>query len=373
VKSISVTKTPLVPSNSTIYERLKAHFSGDRLGIYKRVGLWGYGVVVALVLVAMIYLLVTAAPTVEVRSQADVPFSEASEDSSRTIMPPEISQIDDRQTQATLVSSKNSLTMPISDIDTSLPLRSSEPAWRSNAAKWHKGRRNHIAIVIDDLGLDQDVSKKLALFEGPLTLSFLPYAENLPQQTAMLRQNGHELLVHLPMEPKDMAADPGPNALLSSIDFAEFERRIRWNLGRFEGFVGINNHMGSALTENAGLMVRVMVQLRKDGYLFLDSMTSPNSVGTRAAEATGVPHLERDVFLDNDRNIKAILAQLDRTEKIAQQRGYAIAIGHPYRETLKALQFWTAKLDKETFDLVPLSQLIAAIDAKEKLAAAQQQ
>ncbi|MBV1887509.1 MAG: divergent polysaccharide deacetylase family protein, partial [Parvibaculaceae bacterium] len=149
--------------------------------------------------------------------------------------------------------------------------------------------------------------------------------------------------------------------------------RVEWNLSQFGGFVGINNHMGSSLTENPGLMVRVMVHLRKKGYLFLDSLTSPKSVGARAAIATGVPYIERDVFLDNDRTIAAILAQLEKTERIAKKRGYAVAIGHPYAETMKALQFWTAKLDKRTFTLVPISQLVAAQNQSETLAQALEQ
>jgi hypothetical protein len=282
-------------------------------------------------------------------------------------------QIADDDILAVLNTPAGFLSVPISNLEVLLPAPTiADPAWQTNAADWRSSGQKHIAIVIDDLGLDEDMSKQLALVEGPLTLAFLPYAEHLSRQTEMVRRSGHELLVHLPMEPKNADADPGPNALLSTVDFAEFERRIDWNLTRFKGFVGINNHMGSSLTENPGLMVRLMVQLKKNGYLFLDSLTSPASVGKRAAIATGVPHIERDIFLDNERTITAILAQLDKTEKIARMRGYAIAIGHPYPETMKALQFWSAKLDRKTFNLVPISQLVAAQMSIEKLAEARE-
>jgi len=338
-------KTP-----SSVLSRIKEILSNGPVVTYKKVAIAAYGLVVAAVLFSMIYLL-----GVSNDEQLDR----------------EAPLISDEELLAVLRVPDGAVSVPISNLEELLPPMASEPAWRSYAASWRGADKNRIAIVIDDLGLDQDMSRQLALIEGPLTLAFLPYAERLPEQAEMVRRGGHELLVHLPMEPKNDKADPGPNALLSTVDYAEFERRIDWNLTRFKGFVGINNHMGSSLTENPGLMVRLMVQLRKNGYLFLDSLTSPNSVGERAAAATGVPHIERDIFLDNERNITAILAQLYRTERIAKKRGYAIAIGHPYPETMKALQFWAAKLDQTKFSLVPISQLVAARTASEKLAESQ--
>ncbi|MBL4639979.1 MAG: divergent polysaccharide deacetylase family protein [Kordiimonadaceae bacterium] len=254
--------------------------------------------------------------------------------------------------------------VPIEDIDTILPLEPDKPAWQQHAAAWNgQSPYGRIAIVIDDVGLSYDISMSMADMVGPLTLSFLPYAERLPEQTNVLKNAGHELMVHMPMEPKLENADPGPNALLSSLAADEFERRILWNLGRFGGFVGINNHMGSYLTEQPGLMVRVMTHLRRGGYLFLDSLTSPKSVAGRAARATGVPTVSRDIFLDNERTMQAILSQLTRTEEIAKIKGYAIAIGHPYPETLKALNFWSANLADKGFILVPLSQIVAETEA----------
>jgi len=313
---------------------------------YKKVALWGYGLLVGTVLVGMVYALSVSDNKLD--KQAPI--------------------ISDEEILAVLNAPSGSVSVPISNLEEILPSAESEPAWISHAATWQPTSKKRIAIIIDDLGLDIDKSRQLTQIKGPLTLAFLPYAERLPEQAEMARRSGHELLVHLPMEPKNGNADPGPNALLSTVDEVEFERRLDWNLNRFEGFVGINNHMGSALTENPGLMVRLMVYLRKKGYLFLDSLTSPNSVGERAAIATGVPHIKRDIFLDNERTMTAILAQLYKTERIAKKRGYAIAIGHPYPETMKALQFWSAKLDQRKFTLVPLSQLVAAQNLAERLA-----
>ncbi len=249
--------------------------------------------------------------------------------------------------------------IPIQELDNAMPIPR-EPAWRLNAVlSSETGKQPVVAVVIDDLGLSEEASLLLAQMQGPYTLAYLPYADNLPDQTALVRAAGHELMVHLPMQPKNDEADPGANALLSSLSQEEFDRRVNWNLSRFQGYVGINNHMGSELTEDAGAMVRVMVKLREGGHLFLDSLTSPKSVGVRAAKATGVPYIARDIFLDNIREASAIEEQLQKLERIARMRGYAIAIGHPYDITLETLTKWEETLKDKEISLVPLSEIVS--------------
>ena len=238
-----------------------------------------------------------------------------------------------------------------------------DPAWRLYAAAWPVATEPMLAIVIDDLGLSGEATMMLAEMPGPYTLSYLPYADDLAAQTKLIRRAGHELMVHLPMQPKNDDVDPGANALLVDLSAEEFARRLDWNLHQFEGFVGVNNHMGSRLTEDASAMVRVMVRLKQGGHLFLDSLTSPNSVGVRAAKATGVPYIARDIFLDNVREEGPILEQLAKAERIARLRGYAIAIGHPYDVTLVTLEKWRKTLKKKGIILVPLSQIVAGQEA----------
>ncbi|TNE65886.1 MAG: divergent polysaccharide deacetylase family protein [Alphaproteobacteria bacterium] len=259
----------------------------------------------------------------------------------------------------------------VQDIEHLLPKPQKDPAWVQYAAHWVVSGDPKIAIVIDDLGLSGEATDRLAGMQGPYTLAFLPYAEDLPAQTRRVRAAGHELMVHMPMQPESTDADPGTNALLSGLTTAEFDRRLDWNLTRFEGFVGINNHMGSLLTAQPAPMVRVMVHLKKNGLLFLDSLTSPRSVAASAAHTAGVPTIARDVFLDNVRDEKPIMEQLAKTEEIARVRGWSVAIGHPYPETLEALTKWRKGLKRRHFVLVPLSQLVADLKAQEMHAANQ--
>ncbi|SDD63998.1 divergent polysaccharide deacetylase family protein [Kordiimonas lacus] len=255
------------------------------------------------------------------------------------------------------------VTVPIKDLEKLLPEKV-DPAWRQYAVAWQETTLPRIAIVIDDLGLSYQATEDLAEMTGPYTLAYLPYAEQLAYQTGRVRAAGHELMVHLPMQPKGDVADPGTNALLQGLAPEEFERRLNWNLSRFDGFVGVNNHMGSLLTEDAGHMVQIMAHLKADGWLFLDSLTSPKSVGISAARALGVPTIARDVFLDNVQQRDAIEVQLRKAERIARVRGYAIAIGHPYPVTLETLKDWQKTLAAKGIALVPVSQLVGALEAK---------
>jgi uncharacterized protein len=215
-----------------------------------------------------------------------------------------------------------------------------------------------IAIVIDDLGLNRRQTAAVADLPGPLTLAFIPYADDLDSQTESAHAQGHEIFLHLPMEPLDPGKDPGPNALLESLTPDELALRLRENLDRFSGYVGVNNHMGSRLTQDADAMAIVMAELKRRGLMFLDSMTIAGSVAHLMADELGVPSAQRDIFLDNEPEVAAILTQLAALEAVADRRGYAIAIGHPYGATVTALAQWIPDALARGYRIVPVSQII---------------
>jgi hypothetical protein len=125
-----------------------------------------------------------------------------------------------------------------------------------------------IAIVIDDLGVDQKRTRNVIALKGPLTMAFLPYGYNLRALTKNALSLGHELIVHLPMQPTVSDANPGPNALLHPLDEDEIRSRLVWNLSQFDGFVGINNHMGSDFTtwDEGMLVVLKEIKVLGDGW-----------------------------------------------------------------------------------------------------------
>jgi polysaccharide deacetylase 2 family uncharacterized protein YibQ len=227
------------------------------------------------------------------------------------------------------------------------------------------GNRPLVAVVLDDLGLDRARTAEAIRLQGPLTLSFMTYASELGQQTEAARDAGHELFLHVPMEAIDRHADPGPHALFTSQSRDEILDRLRWALGRFDGFVGINNHMGSKFTSDAHSMAPVMEELRARGLVFLDSRTSPASSGIRLAIAYGVPHAARDVFLDDDQTPAAIARRLARVEQVAGRHGSAIAIGHPHDTTITVLRTWLPRVEGKGLALVPVSAVVRRRMAEE--------
>jgi len=214
-----------------------------------------------------------------------------------------------------------------------------------------------IAIVIDDLGIDQKRTRNAIALKGPLTMAFLPYGYNLRALTKDALNAGHELIVHLPMQPTTADTDPGPNALMHHLDEDEIRSRLAWNLSQFDGFVGINNHMGSEFTTWDEGMSVVLKEIKARGLLYLDSLTSPRSVAKTVARREGLSIMVRDIFLDNEPDEARIKAQLLELEKISRQRGYAIGIGHPYDATVSVLSQWLGTLTDRGFTLVPLSKV----------------
>lgn len=233
--------------------------------------------------------------------------------------------------------------------------------WAQYAAKFQPaaGTENQpkVIIIIDDVGLSKKYSNSVVNLPAPLTLAYLPYAKNLPEQTKMARDNGHELLIHTPMEPMG-ENDPGPMALLTSMSEADIKANMNKIFTSFEGYVGINNHMGSRFTQDTEKMTIVMEMLKDRGLIFVDSKTSAKSVAADLAQKTGLYYAQRDVFLDHDPSLDAVKSSLERLEGKARKNGYAIAIGHPKKETVQALQEWIPTLQDKGLTLAPLSAVV---------------
>ncbi len=224
-----------------------------------------------------------------------------------------------------------------------------------------------LAIVIDDLGRDPADLTALGRLGVPITYAVLPFEEHTPEVVAELRRQGVEILLHLPMEAQG-GNDPGPGALLYGMAADELERRTAAALAAVPGATGVNNHMGSRLSADEGSMRAILGVLADRNLFFLDSRTSAKSVGYRLASALGVPAAERQVFLDSDPKPELIRGQFARLLDVARQRGSAIAIGHPFAETLAALAEEVPRAKAAGYQFVPVSYLL---DRPSDLAAAE--
>jgi polysaccharide deacetylase 2 family uncharacterized protein YibQ len=238
------------------------------------------------------------------------------------------------------------------------------PPWQKNAVATPPQSGPQVAIVIDDAGLDHPRTAKAIALPAPLTISFLTYGEGLEQQVRAASAAGHELMVHVAMQPRSKKENPGPDVLLRDAPPEEVMGRLNKMLGRFNGYVGINNHMGSLFTADERSMELVVGELKRRGLLFLDSRTGSDSVGAKVAREQGVPYAERDVFLDNTPTVPEVMKQLAELERIARAKGAAVAIGHPHDGTIAAMQQWIPQAKARGLVFVPVSAIVRENVAK---------
>ncbi|MCD8562606.1 MAG: divergent polysaccharide deacetylase family protein [Alphaproteobacteria bacterium] len=228
------------------------------------------------------------------------------------------------------------------------------------------GHGGKIALIIDDMGMTAGRDRAVVALSGPITLAYLPYAPDVAKQAQEAKAKGHELLIHTPMEPLNGRLDMGPIGLREGMSEAEFKAVLRDKVfPAFKGYIGINNHMGSRLTQDPKAMAWVMEELKSRGLAFVDSVTIPSSVAADIAQEEGVPFAMREVFLDHDESAKAVWKQLGEVERRARREGYVVAIGHPRPETIKALQKWVPELKERGFELVPVSHVLTTPHTEE--------
>jgi hypothetical protein len=213
-----------------------------------------------------------------------------------------------------------------------------------------------LIIIFDDVGLDAKAFEAIMAMPGPVTLSFLPYAKNVQPLVDRARARGDDVMLHLPMEAAG-AADPGPFALTTAMTGDRLFSTLIANLDRFEGYVGVNNHMGSRFTRDEAAMKRVLAVLDRRDLFFVDSLTTDSSAAKRAGEAVGADVFVRDVFLDAESGKETVRRQLALAERIAIDTGYAIAICHPRRDTLEVIGPWLTSATARGFRLDVVSSL----------------
>ena len=162
----------------------------------------------------------------------------------------------------------------------------------------------------------------------------------------------------MPMEPSGSVADPGPNALLTTLREDELMRRFRWGLSRFDGYVGVSNHMGSRFMARAELVRPILDEIDDRGLLFLDSWTRADTAGTELARDMGLPNTRRDVFLDNEQTVDFVTNRLAQLEAIARKKGFSVGLGHPHPVTLEVLERWIPRARDRGVTLVPISTVV---------------
>ena len=220
-----------------------------------------------------------------------------------------------------------------------------------------------VAIIIDDLGYNYQASLQVISIKAPLTLAILPFYTFSRAVAEKAHAMGHEILLHVPMEPKNGTTNNGnhntPQDVLSvSMNNLSIINQVIKSIDAVPYIVGVNNHMGSRFTEDGHRMRVVFEQLRQRGLFFIDSLTSQNSAGCKLAKQMGIKTAARDVFLDNEESYLATVNQLEKLAMLALTRGTAVGIGHPHPSTIDALNTMIPAMVKRGVQIVPVSRLI---------------
>ncbi|RLE34154.1 MAG: hypothetical protein DRJ61_05750 [Acidobacteria bacterium] len=219
------------------------------------------------------------------------------------------------------------------------------------------GARGKLVILLDDGGQKMALVPRVAALPPAVGVAVLPFLPSSSETAVTLHKAGHEVWLHLPMEPNGYPANkPGPGAVFVSMAEDEVRMTVHSALNNVPHAVGMNNHMGSRATADLRLMTWVMQEIKGRGIAFIDSRTTRETVAETAARVQGIKTGRRNVFLDNDRSAEAIRRQLDEAVYRALMNGQAISIGHMVPVTVGVLEAELPGLEDRGITLVPPTQ-----------------
>lgn len=219
-------------------------------------------------------------------------------------------------------------------------------------------KKPRIAIIFDDMGYDMEVADQLIGLDAALTFSMLPFGPFQQAISEKAHARNREIMLHLPMEPHQYPKiDPGPGALLTSMTPNQITWQLSEDLQEVPYAKGVNNHMGSKMTERSDQMRQIFITLKKEGFYFVDSRTTKDSRCKPSADLLQLPFAQRDVFLDHIQTEEAVHKQIKRLIHKALKNGTALGIGHPHPLTYKVLKAELGYI-KDNVEIVPASELI---------------
>ena len=212
-----------------------------------------------------------------------------------------------------------------------------------------------VAIIIDDIGYRATDSQALTL-PGNISYSILPHTPYGQELAYQAQADNKDVLLHIPMEATN-GKKLGPGALTSDMNARHIYQKLQQAFNEIPFAKGINNHMGSKLTQMPYPMSVVMRYLKQHNLIFVDSLTTPKSKAGKIARDHGVLTQHREVFLDNQLDESYIKKQFKQLIKLAHQNPNVIAIAHPHPETIKALKKLIPLLKQENIELVSISAI----------------
>jgi polysaccharide deacetylase 2 family uncharacterized protein YibQ len=218
--------------------------------------------------------------------------------------------------------------------------------------------QSRIALIIDDIGVAFCHARPFLELGIPMTFAVLPRLAKTHNLALQIHNQGHEIMLHQPMEPFQSDIDPGPGALYVGDGINRIVETMEENISRVPYAVGVNNHMGSRFTACQREMSEVLEVIKSKHLFFVDSLTTNRSKAYKTAKTLEVTTARRDIFLDHRLEESAILSQLHKLKRIAMKYGHAIGIGHPFPETARALKVFLSDNDPPDLSFVHMSRVM---------------
>ena len=215
-----------------------------------------------------------------------------------------------------------------------------------------------LALIIDDIGASLFHAKPFLELNVPITFAILPRLPKSEESAFLIHNEGHEIMLHQPMEPRDRGLSPGPGALYVGDEPNKISHIMEENISAVPFATGMNNHMGSRFTASPKEMLETLQVVKERGLFFVDSLTAGDSKGYKTAKTLHLPTTSRDVFLDNKVEESAILRQLHQLKGVALKQGYAVGIGHPFIQTARAIRYFLKEIKDAELEWVYMSDVL---------------
>jgi len=215
------------------------------------------------------------------------------------------------------------------------------------------------AIIIDDFGNHTKTAYAFFDLEGPLNCTFLPKRPFTKKSIELAKEKGHQIMLHLPMEPyRAHITNPGNLAIWTYMTDEEIRKTVVEALNSVPGAVGADNHMGSKAMEDERVLTAVLKVFKEQNLFFIDSETTAKTVLNKVARNLGVKTRANRVFLDNKKELSYVIGRIRLLGDVAIRNGEVIGIGHVNTVTALALQVGIPLLKRRGIELVPVSELI---------------
>lgn len=189
--------------------------------------------------------------------------------------------------------------------------------------------KKKLAVIIDDLGNKMEGTDEIMSMPVKLTVAVMPFLQTTQQDAKRAHEQGYDVLLHLPMEPKRGRPEwLGPGAILTKMSDEEVRKRVEAAIDNVPYAVGINNHMGSKVTADERIMSIVLDICKERGLFFVDSKTNYRSVVGKLCEQKGLPQVYNHIFLDDVASNDHISRQIGKVSEWLKSHENCVTIGH---------------------------------------------